>query len=133
MNNEFHSNPVIPDEYILSSVARWSVAKLKAELAWAEGDLNELYGMRESESGSSNCPTKELEELKAELQSLTGMEPKSVRGAFQMLNVVYSILEHKENDPESVLGSGPALGILRQIRDALETTEQDVSVGYLSR
>ncbi|MDB5510037.1 MAG: hypothetical protein JWL93_2506, partial [Hyphomicrobiales bacterium] len=46
-------------------------------------------------------------------------KPRTVRGVIELLNVVMTILAHRELDPEHRMSDGPILEILRNAHEML--------------
>ncbi|MPZ31456.1 MAG: hypothetical protein GEV13_10740 [Rhodospirillales bacterium] len=108
---------------VLDLAARWRLARIKAQLTWAENDAATSFHTKSQEGASNPGAIKEMQRYQ---EMLAFSEPTSVQGAVEALNVVLEILAHRAIYPDQdTLSDGPILEILRGVRDAIEFVDGD--------
>jgi hypothetical protein len=115
-----------PHDPVLDMAAEWQLARAKAHLTWATGDVATGFGRKDSDF---ECNTAAIAEMEGCAAWLAKLEPTTVLGVRETLNVVPTILAHREIFPDQdVLSDGPILQILRNARGALEGLDGDMPV-----
>jgi hypothetical protein len=114
------------EDFILRLAARWEVAHAQAHLEWAKSDQRHLYGRGDSSVYAD--VTCYLEEMRVTEAALADLTPPTVAAALAMISVASTILAAREKDPESTIGSGPALEIMRGVRRGLECSDPHLSL-----
>ena len=70
-----------------------------------------------------------IDQMKGFEDELDTTVPKTVGLAARLLEIAAIILTTRANDPDSVLSEGPALEILRNVRDALQCSPESTLIG----
>jgi len=89
---------------------------------WAENELRTLYGTTGEGEGP---PHSEMDHMDEAVARLATFHPRTMRGAWQMMDVLITILMHREVDPELTLSSGPVLQLAQRVKEAIEFVDGD--------
>lgn len=109
----------VPDQLVLTACAEWRLARLRAQLIWAENDRASLF-CAAKDRDDARTSAEELARMREFEDQLAELRPYTFRGAEQMLGVAAEILAHASYRPDESLAIGPLLAIVVNVRDALE-------------
>lgn len=116
----------VDDGLVLSSASACMRARAQAALIWAQIDEADRYCSRRGVNYDRPELSVAIAEFQSGLTCLAAYEPRTVRGAVAVLGVVLDILVRRMLGPEdTVLGEGPVIEIVRNVRNALQETNQD--------
>lgn len=121
------SNPFTEDA-VLYPIADWHTARAKAVLSWAESNKADCFGANE-EGDIGPGPEEAVREMGRSAQWLAKLEPRTMRGARELLTVVVMMLSDRQIKPNSVLGEGPVIEMVRNVREALDYANADTLIG----
>lgn len=114
------------DTLVLQIAANWRFARAQAMVCWADHDVKGLFGLREHRAADvGEC----INTMTRSLSLLATFEPKSARGAREVLRIAVEILAYREIDPEATLAEGPVLQILRNVLKASEWLDGNTPLG----
>ncbi|MFO1160942.1 MAG: hypothetical protein U1E60_19030 [Reyranellaceae bacterium] len=116
--------PTIDDSVVLGTATACMRARAEAMLVWAQGDEVNKFGAHDVMRPDN--ADKQVEEFRRALARLANHHPRTVRGAIVMLNVALDLLVHRMLNPELVLGEGPVIELVRNVRSALENVDWDL-------
>jgi len=105
------------DAFGLRTCARWRMVRAQQNINWAKNDEDGGYGFLMSGGGLDLKPLEEMHECE---YSLASLEPKTMKLATELLGVCITVLAAQLEDPETVMGSGPVLEIIRNVKNGLE-------------
>lgn len=112
-----------PDDWLLSLAAEWRLARLNAQLRWAEGDSVSKFCTNEDRT--VDPPSEFLDKMAEMAAHLSACEPKTTTGASVLVDVILDIMQAKQRGPEDTLAEGPILEMLVNLRASLQYTEKN--------
>lgn len=104
-------------DFDLDIIARWHIAHRKAQLRWAEMDLQSRFDTREKTLDADYEALQEMERAEA---LIADHEPRTVEGARRFIEMALTILEHRESHSEHTLSQGPVVQIIQNAFNALD-------------
>lgn len=114
-----------PHDPALEQAAEWKVARAKALLEWATADA--ASGFMTKNVAAYEVDQSHIAAMDECADWLAKLEPVTVLGAREMLNVVLTILAYREIFPDQDrLSDGPILQILRNVRQGLDWLDGEI-------
>jgi hypothetical protein len=113
----------------LGWVAEWRAARAQMQKNWAEYDLAAGWGTLPSDG--IKLDSDPLERMKELEYRLAALEPQTMLLARELLRMAVTILAYTGEDPnpDSTLGNGPVLEIVRNVLASLEHCKAEMRIG----
>lgn len=126
--------PTLKDKFgydadCLKWIAEWRAARAQMQKNWAENDLATGWGtLRTNGIRLDHKPLERMNELECHLAN---WKPQTMLLARELLQMAVTILAYRGEDPnpESTLGNGPVLEIVRNVADALGDCDPEMRIG----
>ena len=101
----------------LKMCAEWHVVRAKQRANWAEHDLETAWGWGSNSGELDVGPVHRMEQIEDWLKNF---KPRTMMGIRQMVEICLEIQNYATMEsPDDVLGCGPVVDFLKNIRDAL--------------
>jgi hypothetical protein len=115
------------DAYYLKWCAEWRAARAQMQKNWAEHDLAAGWGTL-SDVGIKldSDPLDRMKELEWHLGQA---KPQTMLLARELLRMAVTILAYTGENPDSTLGNGPVLEIVRNVLVSLEDCKAEMRIG----
>jgi hypothetical protein len=118
------------DRDVLATLIEWRITRATVESVWARQELQNCQGIRQPDHKPGHKPPDFVERMQVIEAALSVMQPKTIRTATEMLNMVLMILAAREVSDYSTLGTGPVFELVRNVRDALNRTPDATVIGW---
>jgi hypothetical protein len=104
----------------LRMCAEWHVVRAQQRANWAQRNLENVWGLSDGDHGGELDlgPLDRMKQIEGDLENF---EPRTMMGLRQLIEICLAIENHAAVDPEDVLGCGPVVDYLKNIRNVLNS------------